>query len=207
MSITRINDTRGISPIKARGTSVSDVTNFIGQVDQGDLILANGELFYKAERNSTTGTPVGQGLVATGSITSAEILALNATPKVLISAPGAGKVVIVDEIQLFLDFNSAAYVAGAGEDLQFEYVTGGVDIAAIDNDAVAFLTASADAHWFGKNFGVYDAAAAASGDGVLLGTIDNEGVQVTILSGEVATGDSPIYYKIKYRIIDLLSAS
>lgn len=146
----------------------------------------------------------GVQLEASGTLTSAEILALNATPITLISAPGASKAVIVDEIQLFLDFNSAAYVAGAGEDLSIQY-SGGAVIAEIDNDAVAFLTATADAQWLGQPSAVYAVSAAASGDGVLLSTIDNESVDITILSGEVATGDSPINYVIRYRIIDYLT--
>lgn len=144
-------------------------------------------------------------LVATGTLTSAQILALNATPITLIAAPGANKTIIVDEIQLFLDYNSATYVAGAGEDLTFQYATGNVGIAAIDNDAVTFLTASADAHWLCKPAGIYAASVAGTGDGVLLTTIDNEGIEVTIASGEVATGDSPIKWKIKYHVVTNLS--
>lgn len=143
--------------------------------------------------------------IASGTLTSAQILALNANPITLIPAPGVGKTIIVDEIQLFLDYGTAAYVAGAGEDLTFQYVTGNVAIAAIDNDAVTFLTAAADAHWLGKPNGVYAVSVAGTGDGVLLTTIDNEGIEVTIAVGEVITGNSPIKWKIKYHVVASLS--
>lgn len=47
--------------------------------------------------------------VAKVSISSAEILALNTTPKTLIAAPGAGKVIKVLGVTLALNFGTAAY--------------------------------------------------------------------------------------------------
>jgi hypothetical protein len=145
-----------------------------------------------------------QQTTATGTITSAQILALNATPIELIAAPAAGTAIVVDEIQLFLDFGAAAYVAGAGEDLTIQY-SGGVVVASIDNDAVTFLTDAADEHWYGKCDQIYTVGASGSGDGILLSTIDAEALQVTIATGEVTTGDSDIKYSIKYRVVTLLS--
>jgi hypothetical protein len=130
-------------------------------------------------------------------------LALNAVPKVLIAAPGAGKAIVVEEVQMFLDFEAAAYVADAGEDLTIAY-SGGTVVASVDNDAVAFLTAAADEHLFAKCDQLYTIGASGAGDGVLLTAIDNEAVQVSIASGEVITGDSDIKYSIKYKVVDLL---
>ena len=146
-----------------------------------------------------------ENLVATGTITTGEILALNATPKTLIAAPGASKAIVVDEVQLFLDYNSATYAADAGEDLTFQYATSDTVVAAIDNDAVTFLTAGADAHWLGRPQALYDVQAAGSGDGVLLSGFDNEAIEVTIATGEVITGDSPIKWSIKYHVVDYLT--
>lgn len=141
---------------------------------------------------------------ATGTIASADVLQLNATPIQLIAAPGANKAIVIDEIQWFLDYGSATYVAGAGEDLTVQY-SSGTDIAVIDNDAVTFLTAGADEHWIGRNFAIYDASVAGTGDGVLLSSFDNEAVYATIASGEVATGDSDLKYRISYHVVDYLT--
>jgi len=143
--------------------------------------------------------------VATGTLTSAQILALNATPITVVAAPAAGQVIIVDEIQLFLDYGSATYVAGAGEDLTLQYVTSNTDIAVIDNDAVALLTAAADAHWIGRPQALYNVGAAAAGDGVLLSDFDAEGLEFTIATGEVATGDSTLKYRISYHEVTYLT--
>lgn len=198
------------------GTQTSGDTIYFNpsNIENVKVVGSNTEIYYPGKKIVLTDTgiyndislnnSVDLELTATGTISSAEILALNATPITLIAAPGANKAIIVDEIRLFLDYNSATYVAGAGEDLSIQY-SGGTVIAEIDNDAVAFLTATADAQWLGQPSAVYAVSAAASGDGVLLSTIDNESVDVTILVGEVATGDSPINYVIRYRIIDYLT--
>lgn len=175
-------------------------------------IKAYGDSATQTMTNKTMTSPVlntpsvnGQTLsVATGTVTTGEILALNGTPIELIATPGANKAIVVDEIQLFLDFNSAGYAADAAEDLTIEY-SAGTDIAVIDNDVVTFLTAVADAHWIGKNFAIYDVSVAGTGDGVLLGGFDNEAVDMTIATGNVITGDSPIKYRITYHVVDFLT--
>lgn len=183
--------------------------NHLVNVVDDNAVTGKGTKLNKGNRqlavpSTDLGIPAIQ-VEATGTITSAQILALNATPITLIPAPGVGKTIIVDEIQLFLDYNSATYVAGAGEDLTFQYETSNVGIAVIDNDAVAFLTATASAHWLGKPVGIYAVSVAGTGDGVLLSTIDNEGIEVTIATGEVATGNSPIKWKIKYHVVTNLA--
>ena len=134
-----------------------------------------------------------------GTLTSAQLLAMNATPQVVIAAPGAGKAIIVDEVELFLDYNSAAYAADAGEDLVLQYTTGGVDIAVWD-DADTIIEGSADTRRLHKTG---DTLFPATFDPL---TIDNESVEFAILSGEWATGDSPILYRIKYRELTLITA-
>ncbi len=146
-----------------------------------------------------------QSQYASGTITTGEILALNATPKVLIAAPGAGKTIIVEELQAFLDYNAATYVVGAGEDLTLQYTTGGVNIMTIDNDVTTFLAATADAHLICKPK-IYDCEGVAGSEhGLLLLTVDNESVEMFLASGETATGDSPIKWAIRYRIVDSLT--
>lgn len=130
-----------------------------------------------------------------GSISSSEVLALNGSPIEAIPAPGAGKAIIVEEIELFLDFNSTAYVADAGEDLTVQYATGGVDIATWDNDSDDILVGTADERRLNKP---------TMTDVLDLSTIDNEAVEITIATGEVASGDSPLKYRIKYKVVTLL---
>ena len=137
------------------------------------------------------------GVEVSGTLTTAQLLAMNATPQVVISAPGAGKSIIVDEVELFLDYNSAAYAADAGEDLVLRCTTTTATVYQTWDDADDIIEGSADTRSLSKP------TYAATFDPL---TCDNESVEFAILSGEWATGDSPILYRIRYRIVTLITA-
>ena len=135
--------------------------------------------------------------VADVTITEAELKALNATPKTLLGAPGAGKASILHSVELFLDYETTDYDGIApGEDLSVLYETAG-EIGRIE--ATGFLDASADARRFLK---VHDSGAYAP-SACPLGV--NEAVQMQMLVDEIATGDSPLKVRVRYRTIDVLS--
>lgn len=142
--------------------------------------------------------------VASGTLTTAQVKALNATPITLIAAPAAGYYVVVDEVELFIDYGSAQYAADAGEDFTIEYATSGADIITIDNDEDGFLLGAADARRFIKPT-AYDAV--ASGSYFNPDNADAEAVRATIASSEWITGDSPIIYRISYHVVPYASGS
>lgn len=125
-------------------------------------------------------------------IATAELLALNAVPKELVAAPGAGKAVILVDLQAMLDFNTVAYDGiAAGEDLEVRYTNGaGQLVATIETDP--FLAAVADAYRH-----IYPAAAAA------ITPVANAALVMRLASGEIATGNSPLKLRVRYRTIDL----
>lgn len=139
------------------------------------------------------------GVEVSGTLTSAQLLAMNATPQVVISAPGAGKAIIVDEVELFLDYNSAAYAADAGEDLVLRCTTTTSTIFAQWDDADTIIEGSADTR---RLYKCGETTYPATFDPL---TADNESVEFAILVGEWATGDSPIKYRIRYRIVTLIT--
>ena len=85
--------------------------------------LADGS--YQPLTDATTGLIVSEGispnLVQTVqvSVSSVDILALNATPKTLVAAPGAGKAIVVDSITLKMVTTSTQYANGGA--LEFRY--------------------------------------------------------------------------------------
>ena len=126
-------------------------------------------------------------LVSQVTISSAEVLALNATPKALVAAPGAGKAVLLEKAIVHLDYNSAAYVDDAGEDFVIQYDGGTALTAVIDG---TLLDGTADAK-----------VPLQALSGVPLEA--NVAVEAHILVGEWATGNSPIIVTVWYRVVDV----
>jgi len=122
------------------------------------------------------------------AITSAEVLALNAAPKLLVPPPGAGKALELLSALLILDFNSAAYATNGT--LQLQTVTGNTalsDLVTLAN----FLAATADQATIVQ---------ALSAETVL---DINDGLELFMPTAETITGDSPIVCRVHYRIHDL----
>tara|TARA_Y100001938_G_C7952660_1_gene360091 strand:+ start:105 stop:644 length:540 start_codon:yes stop_codon:yes gene_type:complete len=124
---------------------------------------------------------------ATVTLTPAQLLSLNGGAEIeLIAAPGANKVIVVQNVTQFLDFNSVAYnFAGAlGQVIQFKQ---GADLGANLN----FLNLNSAA------------------DKVVSGTTGtdpsiNTSVSLQSTSGiTVSQGDSPLKFSFLYREINL----
>lgn len=130
------------------------------------------------------------GLYKDITVSSAEILALNATPKSLIAAPGAGLITVFKYAHFFLDYNAAAYAAiDALDNWELRYTNGsGQLIATIET--IGFLDQTAD-----QNRVVYPATTAA------ITPVANAAVVLYGANGEVTTGDSPMYIRMFYDII------
>ena len=122
-------------------------------------------------------------------ITTAQVLALNATPITVVAAPGAGKILQFLGAAWFLDHAGTDYVAGAGEDFVIRYTNGSGKIVSTAVDGT-LIAAAADTTVFMTPVGVDPETAADVANAALVGHI---------LTGEVATGDSPFNLRILYR--------
>ena len=121
---------------------------------------------------------------ASVSVTSAEILALNTTPKTLIASPGEDNFIIVDEVFLFHDHGGTDYVGG--DDLAINYTDGSGDSLISDISETAFLEASADAY--------------ALHHGIDCIPVSGAAVVLFAKTSDPTTGDGTFTIKIKYRI-------
>jgi hypothetical protein len=126
----------------------------------------------------------------TVTVSSAELLALNATPQILVPAAGDGKALILVGAELWLDYNSVAYSGiAAGEDLTIRYTDGsGAVLATIET--TGFLDATTDAWRYVTPAGVIAPA-------------NNAPLVLHLSSGEIATGNSPLNLRLLYREITL----
>lgn len=129
---------------------------------------------------------------ATVTVSSEELLALNATPKTLIAAPGEGKALILLGAELWLDFAETAYDGiHADEDLTIRYTdASGAVLATVETDP--FLAATADAFRY-----VQPTTTAA------ITPVANAPLVLHLSTGEIATGDSTLKLRLLYREITL----
>jgi hypothetical protein len=124
-------------------------------------------------------------------VTSAEILAINATPKAVVAAPGAGYIVNVHKAVLVLNYGTVAYanngILGLYEtNASGTLLTGTLTLA-------SFLAQTADTI---KELHP-TAASATTG----LTRLDNKAVVLTQATGESITGDSPVDVHCWYSIV------
>lgn len=124
--------------------------------------------------------------VSTTTITSEQVLALNATPIELLAAPWAWKVIIVDKITATIDYNTTAYATNTT--LEFRYWTATTKVSA---DITSLLTATADkatSVWWIET---------------LLVNAINDSIKVNIATWEATAWDSPIKITTVYRVLSI----
>lgn len=205
------------------GFAVLSITGVTAITDVGKAVFASDENTFSLV--GSTGTPIGEivrwisgtkaivkfeahclkdfggagQMFKDVKITTAQMLALNATPVSLIAAPGAGKAIIFEGAMVFLDYNSAAYGAiHADDNLSFKY-TNGSGAAVAGCETASFLDLTADAiRW------VLPTAAASGVSDII--PVANAALVLHMANGEVTTGDSPLYIRVYYRVVPTVLA-
>jgi len=134
------------------------------------------------------------------TITTTQVLALNATPITVVTAAGADTYIEFVSAHLFLDYNSAAYAGVAtGEDLIFSYTNGaGEEVSRVET--TGFLDQTNDEHRIAL------AQSPAQDTATTITPVANAAIVISLLSGEITTGDSPLIVEVLYRIRDLTPA-
>lgn len=99
----------------------------------GDVTVTNAGVTSLAA-NGIVSADLDQNVIQVNNtqLTNAQILALEATPITLISAPAANTAVVVHKLCFVLDAAAGAYTESS-DDFVVEYATGGVDIVKADN--------------------------------------------------------------------------
>jgi len=143
----------------------------------------------KIPANAILTADVDPDLIQTAEVTvsSAELLALRATPKTLVAAPGAGSVLEFHSAVLFLDYGTAQYTETA-DNLAVKYTDGSGAAASETIEATGFIDSAADD--MTTAIAVKDVAAVANAALVLHNAGD----------GEYATGDSTMRVRVRYSV-------
>jgi predicted RecA/RadA family phage recombinase len=182
---------------------------------QGDPIYWN-DTTYKCDNSSAAGQLVGvaesaaanpsstgrvrlnagyQPTVAEGdfrsvdvTITSAQLLALNATARQVVAAPGALKAIVPISVLATKAAGTAYAGIAGGEDLSFKYTnSSGQEVAQMETTGFLDQTTAQVRYAFPVATNITPVANAA--------------LVVHMLSGEITTGDSDLKLRILYRVV------
>lgn len=138
---------------------------------------------------------------ASGSLTQAEILGLFSTPIELIPTPGSGKIIIIDEVVMFHDFDTAVYAFGG--DVNILYAGSG-DIVLYDS---TLITGAADAQTFCKpNLYVLNNSSGTA-TGFDIATNENRAIQIANKTQNFTLGSTNniLKWMIQYHVVTLLT--
>lgn len=128
---------------------------------------------------------------ASVAITAAEFNGMYAAPKLLIAAPGANNLILVDHMELVMTYVSANYAAGGIVAAQYDSTVHGAGVLATNSEAAAdFFAAASTSFLFNRSIVLAP-----------FSTSVNKGLYLSNATGAFTTGDSTWVAKIHYRII------
>jgi hypothetical protein len=197
----------------------ADNATFVANPAAGGLsnTLLNGRIFVGNGSNIATGVAVtgdvtvsNTGVTAIGAnkvlssmisplvikyttvaITAADFNGMYATPKLLVAAGGANTLLVLEQLQLAMTYNSAAYADGGVAAVQYDSTAHGAGVIASTTLSAATFQAAASTT-FTMNAGVV---------ALPFTTTVNKGLYLSNLTGAFTTGDSDMVAHIWYRTI------
>lgn len=176
-------------------TNLNSIKQIVGYVQVKSSTV--GVIVFNLREAVTQAIPassIPQELIryTTGTITNAEALALRATPKQLLAAPGAGTVAEFVSLELYFDYTAAYTESTANLAVRYKDASGTIVSQAIE--ATGFADATADTRTNGLPKIDSIAAKTACDNQALV--LHNTG------AGEWGGGNAAnaIYYKLAYRL-------
>ena len=169
-----------------RGTSMS---GFLSTTELAALVTGSVATADVAD-DAITSPKLDESTVqyAELDISAAEILALFTTPKELVAAPGAGKLLEFISLLLAYDFNTTAYTIGTATDLQVKYTDAAGAAVSTTEAVTGFLD------------GVADDLRSLDKLEVSVTPVVNAALVLTLAVANPTLGDSPIHAKVAYRV-------
>lgn len=154
-----------------------------------DLAVTTGKLADAAVTSAKLDPTTIQ--YATVAITAAQFNGMYAAPKLLLAAPGANKLIVVERMVLAMTYVSANYAAGGVVAAQYDNTVHGAGVLATNSEAAADFQAAASTS-FMFNGGVVLAP---------FSTSVNKGLYLSNATAAFTTGDSTFVAHIWYKII------
>jgi hypothetical protein len=199
------------------GSAVNSYLTMVGNTIIGTFIFTNtaqdGCIIHSNYVSSTQTIPSSSAnssvvndstpgaKVSFGSLTQANLIAMNGTAVSLIAAPAAGYIHIIDEIELFHDYATAVYTGGGDVKILYDAST---VISLVD---VGFVTGGADDKRVSRPT-LYDLDnSTGTGTGFDMVTDSNKAIKITNDTAAFADGNASniVKWKIKYHTAKLLT--
>lgn len=142
----------------------------------------------------TMGNPVPEQIIGRDVVvSSAELLALFATPKTIVPAPGATRALVFEGATIHKPAGTAYGGIAAGEDLTVKYTDqAGAEVA--ECETTGFLDQTTAQTRYVRP---HNAASAISS----ITPVANAPLVLALLVGEIITGDSALHVRFYYRIV------
>lgn len=121
------------------------------------------------------------------SVSSAEILAMSATPKQLVAAPGANKILLLESIILEATRTSTQYANGGVVEVRYENASGALAAATFPASLITGAAGVAVAH----NIGL----------ATILTPLVNKALVLHVATAEFDTGTGTLRAIMKYRVV------
>lgn len=125
------------------------------------------------------------------AITAAQFNGMYAAPKLLVAAPGANKIIVLDKVELLMTYVSANYAAGGVAAVQYDSTANGAGVIASTTLAAATFQAAASTG-FMFNTGVVAQT---------FTTCVNKGLYLSNITGAFTTGDSTFVAHVWYKVV------
>lgn len=159
----------------------------VGSNDAGDEIASASDNVLVGQMNENVVKYVDV------TLSSANILALFTTPQVLIAAPGAGKMILVEDVFATMVYNSTTYACNAaGASLFYKSDASGQAVGATITQG--FIQSAS-----GTNFQYVRGGTSAVTD--VTANLANQPVAIKASTSDPTTGNSVIKIRVYYRVV------
>lgn len=141
------------------------------------------------------------GMSQFATITSAQLLALNATPQSILAAQGASLAIIPLRVAIYKPAGVAYAGIASGEDLVLKYTDGSGAQCSSVIETTGFLDQTTAQT---RVAGMPGSVTTTAGD---YAPVANAAVVLHLLSGEITTGDQPLYVRLWYDVLKTVFTS
>jgi hypothetical protein len=178
------------------------LTATLNDINFNTITAAGSSLYLQVANNLSdvsdalvSRTNLGLGITtnnyAAVAITAAEFNGMYAAPKLLVAAPGANRLLVLDKMDLLETYNSAAFAAGGVAAVQYDSTINGAGVIASTTVAAAAFQVTASTG-FVFNGGVVPQT---------FSTCVNKGFYLSNITGAFTTGNSTFVAHIWYKNI------